>query len=178
MSKRFNSKRKKEFIEYKFERERRENLLAKEGKNDFVLVLDNLKGGFNIAKIFRSADAFSCRRVYIVGTKLFDTVAGKGSFKHVPATFCDTFKHAYDELKSDGYTFYIMDSNADNNLSTIKFDKKAAFIIGHEEFGPSEEVCAYEDFEKIKINQYGKVESLNVSVASSIVMYEYLRQKL
>jgi tRNA G18 (ribose-2'-O)-methylase SpoU len=49
-------------------------------------------------------------------------------------------------------------------------------VIGHEEFGPSFTADRYPDITPIRIPIYGQVESLNVSVAASIVMYEYVRQ--
>ena len=53
---------------------------------------------------------------------------------------------------------------------------KSAFIFGHEEFGISFEKNDYKGIEVLQIPQYGMSQSLNVSVAASIVMYEYIRQ--
>ena len=48
--------------------------------------------------------------------------------------------------------------------------------MGHEELGPSFTADPYPDITPIRIPMYGQVESLNVSVAASIAMYEYVRQ--
>ena len=53
---------------------------------------------------------------------------------------------------------------------------KSAFILGHEEFGLSFDPALYPEIRPLKIPHLGKVQSLNVSVAASVVMYEYLRQ--
>jgi tRNA G18 (ribose-2'-O)-methylase SpoU len=48
--------------------------------------------------------------------------------------------------------------------------------LGHEERGISAGIAAYPDIQSLSIPQFGKVQSLNVSIAASIVMWEYLRQ--
>jgi tRNA G18 (ribose-2'-O)-methylase SpoU len=56
----------------RFEKQKRANLLAHPGAHEFVVVLDGLKPGFNIGKIFRSADAFGAFEVHVIGTSFFD----------------------------------------------------------------------------------------------------------
>jgi tRNA G18 (ribose-2'-O)-methylase SpoU len=53
---------------------------------------------------------------------------------------------------------------------------RSAFIFGHEEYGLSFDPGAYPGLAALSIPQCGRTESLNVSVAASVVMYEYLRQ--
>jgi tRNA G18 (ribose-2'-O)-methylase SpoU len=67
----------------RFEKQKRANLLADPGVHEFVVVLDGLKAGFNIGKIFRSADAFGAFEVHVIGTSFFDPAPAKGSFKYV-----------------------------------------------------------------------------------------------
>ena len=55
--------------------------------------------------------------------------------------------------------------------------KKTVIIVGNEANGVSKEIQELAD-EKIKIPMLGKTESLNVSVATGVVLYEYVRQKL
>ncbi|MEW8584722.1 MAG: TrmH family RNA methyltransferase, partial [Candidatus Thiodiazotropha sp.] len=55
--------------------------------------------------------------------------------------------------------------------------KRTAFVLGHEEWGHSFERNDYPEITSVAIPQFGEVESLNVSVAASIVMYEYVRQQ-
>ena len=73
----------------RYEKHRRRNKLAKAGVYEFVIILDNLKQSFNIAKIFRSADAMGAAAVHLIGTDFFDPSPAKGSFKWVPAVFHD-----------------------------------------------------------------------------------------
>lgn len=160
----------------RFEKQKRANLLADTGVHEFVVVLDGLKPLFNIGKIFRSADAFGALEVHVIGTSFFDPAPAKGSFKYVPAKFYRDFNSCYAELLRREYTLYSFEPAAGEELPLIDLPKRSAFIFGNEEFGFS--FCK-KDFHKIKalrIPQFGKVESLNVSIAASIVMYEYIRQ--
>jgi tRNA G18 (ribose-2'-O)-methylase SpoU len=62
------------------------------------------------------------------------------------------------------------------SLMDVSLPEKSAFIFGHEEFGISFDKNDYEDIGTIQIPQFGRSQSLNVSIAASIVMYEYIRQ--
>ena len=161
----------------RYEKERLKNkLLATHGEHDFVLVLDNLKSGFNVPKLFRSAEAFGAHEVHLIDIGFFDPAPAKGAFRKVPAKFHDDFDSCYKELKQEGYEIFALDFDTDKILSDIKFPAKSAFILGNEERGLSIDLNNYPDIQKIKIPQHGNVQSLNVSIAGSIVMYEYLRQ--
>lgn len=176
-AKRRKSKETRKLSEKRYEKHRRHNLLyAEPGSNDFVIVLDHLKPQFNIGKIYRSAEAFGARAVHLVGTKYFDTKAAKGSFKWVPTELHATFESCYNKLIDDDYDFYVLDPAAKKTLSTIVFPRRSAFIFGHEEFGFSFDRTVYNRIRSVKIQQVGRVDSLNVSVAASIAMYEYCRQ--
>ncbi len=167
----------RKYAEKRYEKHRRHNLAyAQPGENDFIIVLDNLKPSFNIGKIFRSADAFGANSVHLVGTDFFEVKSAKGSFKWVPARFHDDFESCFEILKKDGYTFFTLEPDADGSLSTVTLPPKSAFIFGHEEFGISFNKNDFDNISSISIPQTGRVESLNVSVAASIVMYEYIRQ--
>ena len=63
-----------------------------------------------------------------------------------------------------------------NSLYDINFDKKV-IIIGNEANGVEPQIQEIAD-EKIKIPMLGKTESLNASVATGIILYEYVRQKI
>jgi len=172
------NKRKKarEVLEKRYEKHRRQNMVRSEpGDLDFIVVLDNLKASFNIGKIFRSADAFGACEVHLVGTNFFDPSPAMGSFKWVPAVFHDTFESCYANLIERGYQVYVLEPEDGELLHEAQLPSKLAFVVGHEEFGFSFDKQEYEH-QTLKIKQMGKVQSLNVSVAASIVMYEYFRQ--
>ena len=161
----------------RYEKERRKNILAKPGAHDFILVLDHLKPGFNVPKIFRSAEAFGATAVHLINIGPFDPAPAKGSFRKVPAVFHEEFTTCYDQLSADGYQFFRLSPGADHDLSHCEFPRKAAFIFGHEEFGFSFDTASYPTIKSLSIPQFGSVQSLNVSIASSIVAFEYVRQQ-
>ena len=157
----------------RFRKQKRLNMLASPGRHEFIIVLDHLKPAFNIGKIFRSADAFGAAEVHLVATNFFDPAPAKGSFKWVPAKFHADFKSCYQELIERHYTLFMMEAADGDALPSISMPAKSAFIFGNEEFGHSFNKDDYPRINALKIPQVGRVESLNVSSAASIVMYEY-----
>ena len=160
----------------RYEKDRRRNLLAQPGAHEFVIILDQLKPGFNVGKIFRSAEAFGAAAVHLVNIGAFDPAPAKGSFRKVPAVFHENFADCYTVLSEQGYQFILLAPEGASSLCNISLPAKSAFILGHEEFGFSFDQGDYADLEKITIPQFGTVQSLNVSIAASVVMYEYVRQ--
>jgi tRNA G18 (ribose-2'-O)-methylase SpoU len=160
----------------RYEKERRRNVLAQPGTHEFVLILDQLKSGFNIPKIFRSAEAFGATAVHLINIGPFDPAPAKGSFRKVPAVFHEEFSSCYEQLAAEGYRFFQLNPNNGISLCHIELPAKSAFILGHEEFGCSYPEEDYPEIGNLIIPQFGNVQSLNVSIASSVVMYEYVRQ--
>ena len=159
-----------------FEKERRKNLFAEPGKHELIIVCDGLKPGFNIGKIFRTADAFSANSIHLINTPFFNTGPALGTMRHVPAKFYETFQESYQVLEEAGYQVYMLDPHTKSSLFNTELSKKTALVLGHEEFGFSFDPKDYGSIKKIAIPQFGHVESLNVSVAASVAMYEYVRQ--
>lgn len=169
---------KRQYMQKTFERQRLLNkMMANPGPYPFVIILDHLKVDFNIGKIMRSAEAFGAHAVDVVGTSFFDPLPAKGCMKRVPFHMTPTFIESYQRWLAEGYTFYAFDSEAEEGLHEAAFAEKSAFILGHEGAGFSFKKEHYPAIKYLKIPQLGMVESLNVSVAASIVMYEFGRRK-
>ena len=160
----------------RFRRQKVANLLAKPGYHQFVVVLDHLKPAFNIGKIIRSADAFGACEVHLVGIDYFDPAPAMGSFKWVPARFHDNFAGCFRDLNRRGFTFFTLEPDIGESLPSVRLPNRSAFVLGHEEFGLSFNKSDFEGIKSLTVPQFGKVQSLNVSIAASIVMYEYVRQ--
>jgi len=160
----------------RYNKQRQRNLLAQPGPHDCVVVLDHLKAGFNVAKIFRSAQAFGAREVHLIGIGPFDPAPAKGAFKAVPARFHEAFAPCHAELHDRGYRLYTLEPGCGECLFDAALPRQSAFIFGHEELGISFERTAYPDVLPLTIPQFGPMQSLNVSIAPSIVMYEYVRR--
>lgn len=67
-----------------------------------------MKAGFNVAKIFRSAEAFGAHEIDLVNIGPFDPSPGKGAFKKVPARFFDSFDQSYRDLVDRGYQVVLL----------------------------------------------------------------------
>ena len=149
---------------------------ARPGVFELVLILDHLKSGFNIAKIFRTAEIFSIKKIYIVGTRDFNPFPAKGAIRRVPFEFLSSIDDAVNELFENGYGIYNFDATGKLELHRTKFSNKTAFILGNEEIGSLLPKSLKEKVKNLKIRQYGLSQSLNVSIAASIACYEYVRQ--
>ncbi|MCG7967827.1 MAG: TrmH family RNA methyltransferase [Candidatus Thiodiazotropha taylori] len=160
----------------RYTKQRQRNLLAKPGVNDFILVLDHMKAGFNVAKIFRSAEAFGAAEVHLIDIGPFDPSPGKGAFKKVPAKFYDNFEQSYQDLVERDYRIVALSGDCERLSTETALHRRTAFVLGHEEWGHSFELSDYPEISCLAIPQFGQIESLNVAVAASIMMYEYIRQ--
>lgn len=160
----------------RYHKERQKNILAVPGPHEFVLVLDQLKAGFNVPKIFRSAEAFGVAAVHLINIGPFDPAPAKGSFRKVPAVFHEDFAACYQLLSNQGYRFFQLRADAEAPLYQVVFPARSAFVFGHEEFGFSFDQGPYAGIEPLSIPQFGSIHCLNVSNAATIAMYEYVRQ--
>ena len=162
----------------KLEREILKNSLeAVPGVHELIIILDHLKAGYNIAKIFRTAEIFSIKKIFVVGTKEFNPFPAKGAIRRVPFEFRDSLEDVINELNSNlSIDIFVLDTKTNGYLHNTHLPKNCAFIFGNEETGPLLNESVRKIVKKIKIKQYGKTDSLNVSVAASIACYEYVRQ--
>ena len=84
----------------------------------------------------------------------------------------DTLKN----MKKHKYKIMATSLETENSIYDMDYNKKV-LVIGNEANGVSEEILDYAD-EKIKIPMLGKTESLNASVATAVILYEYVRNKI
>lgn len=164
-------------VEIRYNKEVKRNVLAKPGVHDFIVVLDQLKASFNVPKILRCAEVFGACEVQLINIGVFDPAPAKGALRKIPTRFPARFSDCYKDLASRGYTLYLLVPDGELSLGRVTFDQKSAFIFGHEEFGPSFNPEDFPDVQTVSIPQFGETESLNVSNAAAIVMFEYIRQR-
>ena len=80
------------------------------------------------------------------------------------------------EIQKNKFKVVVTSLQTKESLYDIKLNKKA-IVIGNEANGVSKEIVDMADT-KIKIPMLGKTESLNASVATGVILYEYVRQKI
>ncbi|MDW8479093.1 MAG: TrmH family RNA methyltransferase [Xanthomonadales bacterium] len=160
---------------WRYQRQRRRALLARPGPHPVVLVLDRLRPDYNVAKIYRSAHAFGAREVHQIAIGPFDPAPAKGGFKHVPTRYWESFAPCRAALEAEGYALILLDPAAPTLLPGFPLPERSAFVLGSERDGLSGE-ARQTPLPRLRIPQFGPVESLNVAVAAAIALYEWLRQ--
>ena len=139
-----------------------------------LILLDNIQDPGNLGTIIRSAASFNFDTV-ILGDTTVDLYndkvirASEGMLFNVDVIRCN-LNNLINELKENNYTIYTTDVNGGNIISEVEFKDKFAIIIGSEGAGVGN-IRELAD-EKIYIPMNKKCESLNASVAASIIMYE------
>lgn len=154
-----------------------------EKKTPLVVVLDNVRSLHNVGSVFRTADAFLVEAVYLCGitstpphAEIHKTALGAENtveWKHYEDTHV-----AVDELKLQGYTvFAIEQAEGSTKLPDLRLEqnKKYAVILGNEVKGVQQTVVDACDG-CIEIPQFGTKHSLNVSVTSGIIIWEFFKK--
>lgn len=148
---------------------------------DLILVLDNVQDPGNIGTILRTLDSANLKQI-IISKGSGDVYNPKvvrstmGAIFRVNVIESDNIADTIKEIKKHKYTVMATDLYTDSSIYDEKYNK-CAIVIGNEANGVSKEVLELAD-KKIKIPMLGKTESLNASVATGIILYEYVRQKL
>lgn len=147
-----------------------------------VVVLEGLQDPSNVGAIIRIADAVGAFTVlYTKGTA--DPYAPKavrasaGSLLHVPVVSVNSIGEAADWLKVNGFQIIAAVPQGGTNLFETQFAERVAVVVGNEARGLSPEALKVSDL-LVTIPMIGKAESLNVAVATGIVLYEILRRRL
>ena len=163
----------------KFEVNSIENIKVK--KNPFILLLDQVQDPGNIGTIIRTADAFGIDGI-IVTKGCVDIYNPKvvrstmGSIFRVPVYHELDGIATIDRFKREGMKIYSTSLEESKYIQNINFKDASMLIIGNESKGVSKSLGSLAD-ELIKIPMIGEAESLNVAIASSIIMYEVMRQR-
>lgn len=156
-----------------------------EKRQEGIIVLEDIHDPHNAAAVWRSCDAFGFQKVYLIFEQevVFDPKrVGKASSSSANKWLdFKVFKSTEDcikELRDHGYRVYatVLDKMA-KSIKGVEFrDKKIAVMFGNEHRGLSTTAIKMAD-EKMYIPMKGMVQSLNLSVTASIIMYEIDRQR-
>jgi tRNA G18 (ribose-2'-O)-methylase SpoU len=141
----------------------------------FAVCFEHLINDFNMGSAVRNANAFNAKEIFYVGDKKWDRRAAVGVYNYTEVQWLPTLDDLI-KLK-DRYTFIGIDNipGKSTSLSSYCFPFNSLLIFGEEGVGLTPTIqflCQ----EIVCIEQYGSVRSLNVGVASGIIMYEAARQ--
>lgn len=153
-------------------------LEEKEVKSNNVLMFDNLQDPGNVGTLIRSALAFNCKDV-ILSLNTVDIYNDKVIRSSQGAIFKINiiYRNLVDEIKKlqkDGYKVYGTSLNNAKSIDDIEFPKKKVIILGNEGNGVSSDILQETD-ENIFLEMNKEIDSLNVGVAGSIIMYELFK---
>lgn len=151
----------------------------KDGK--FIVILDHLEDPHNFGAIIRTCESAGVdgiiipknRSVSINATVMKVSVGALNNMKIVEV---NNLSSTIDKLKKDGFWVYGTDMENSYEYTKIEYDTKVALVIGAEGNGIGRLVRDKCDF-VVNIPMYGKINSLNASVAAGIIIYEIVRQK-
>ncbi len=149
-------------------------------KNKFYLILPSLRSCHNVGAMFRTADVFGITKLYLVGytacpPKVQIDKVSLGAEKWMPWEKRVDLKRLINSLKKKGVFVVGLEKTTTSieirKSKSLKIEKDIALIVGNEVRGISDDILKLCD-EVVHIEMYGKKESLNVSIAAGIAMYE------
>ena len=152
-------------------------------KSPFVIVLDNVRSHYNVGSIFRTADAFLTKKIFLCGItdrpphrEIQKTALG--ATESVEWSYYKSTTDAIMELKAEGYRIIgIEQTEGSINLQNVVLEKdqEYALVFGHEVNGVSQEVIDLCDI-CVDIPQLGIKHSFNIAVSAGIVLWELNRK--
>jgi 23S rRNA (guanosine2251-2'-O)-methyltransferase len=155
--------------------------VTERGEAPLFLILDGITDIRNIGGIARSAFALGVHAIIIpdkgVGALNEDAVlTSAGALEKIPVCRVSSLLKAIDELHLNGIQVFASEMTAKKTISEIDFKQPSAIIMGSEEKGIYPALLKSAD-ESFNIPMPGEFESLNVSVATGIILYEASRQR-
>lgn len=148
---------------------------------DIIVALDGIQDPGNLGTILRTVDSIGLTQI-LVSKETADSFNPKvvrstmGAIFRVKVIECENLQEKLKEIKKNKYKVVVSSLQTENSLYNIKLNKKV-IVVGNEANGVNSEIQEMAD-EKIKIPMLGKTESLNASVATGVILYEYVRQKI
>jgi 23S rRNA (guanosine2251-2'-O)-methyltransferase len=156
------------------------NIAAKKGEDPFIIILDSITDPHNLGAIMRTAECSGAHGI-IIPKRRSVTLTGivsktsAGAIEYVPVARVTNLNQTIDELKQKGIWICCADTHG-RPLFNADLSGPVAIVIGAEGEGISKLISKKSDF-AVKVPMYGKISSLNASVAASLVMYEVIRQR-
>lgn len=149
-------------------------------KSNFCLILDDIRSMSNVGSIFRTADCFLTSKIYLCGItaqpphREIEKTA-LGATESVDWEYKSDVIELLTSLKNEGWQIVSLEQ-VENSIFLDEFKpdltKKYAFILGNEVFGVKQEIINFSDC-VIEIPQFGTKHSLNVSVSTGILVWDY-----
>lgn len=162
-------------------RQKIENVLSKR-QNDLTIVLENVFDSHNISAVMRSCDAVGVQELYVLNTKIprhkkWGARSSSSAAKWLTVHQFDNTEECLAQLRKN-YSRILTTHLSSDAVSLYELDlsHSVALVFGNEHAGVSDELRNQADGNFI-IPQVGMIQSLNISVACAVTLYEAFRQK-
>ncbi|MEO5657506.1 MAG: 23S rRNA (guanosine(2251)-2'-O)-methyltransferase RlmB [Nitrospiria bacterium] len=147
----------------------------------FLVVLDGVEDPRNLGAIARTADAVGAGGLIVpqrraAGITPTAMKASAGALAHLPVAQVTNLARALKALKDAGCWLVGLDASSSTEYTAVDYRGPLAVVLGHEGEGARDLTLKSCDF-RVRIPMRGRMESLNVSVAAGVVLYEALRQR-
>ena len=148
---------------------------------DIIVALDDIQDPGNLGTILRTVDSIGINQI-LVSKGTADSYNPKvvrstmGAIFRVKIIECEDLESTLKEIKKHKFEIVVTSLQTKNSIYDINYKKKV-IVIGNEANGVKKEIQKLAD-KRVKIPMLGKTESLNASVATGIILYEYVRQKI
>lgn len=157
------------------------SLVIESGEAPLFLILDGITDIRNIGGIARTAYCTGVHAIIIpekgVGALNEDAVlTSAGALEKIPVCRVNSLMKAVDELHLNGIKVFASEMTAEKNIADVDLKEPCAIVMGSEDNGIYPALMKICD-EKIKIPMVGDFESLNVSVATGMILYETMKQR-
>jgi TrmH family RNA methyltransferase len=146
-----------------------------------MLLLDQVRDPGNVGTIIRTADASGADAVFLTGESA-DPYSPKvlratqGSIFHLPLYHHVDPEKLIADLKTRGFRVFVADPRAHRSHTQVRFPHRFLLVVGNETKGVRPELKTRGD-DLIGVPIVGQAESLNVSMAAGVILYEALRQR-
>lgn len=156
--------------------------IFEEGKVPFILILDKITDVRNFGAILRTAECSGVDAVIIPSRNTAQLNSGTikssaGAIFKVPICRSDNLKTTLDYLQQSGLKLVAATEKATDVYYNVDLNAPFALLMGSEGEGISAEYLKKADV-KVKMPLLGEIDSLNVSVAAGVLMYEVVRQRM
>ena len=147
---------------------------------DIIVALDDIQDPGNLGTILRTVDSIGINQI-LVSKGTADSYNPKvvrstmGAIFRVRIIECEDLENTLKEIQKHNFEIVVTSLQTKNSIYDIDYKKKV-IVIGNEANGVEPKIQKIAD-KKVKIPMLGKTESLNASVATGIILYEYVRQK-
>jgi 23S rRNA (guanosine2251-2'-O)-methyltransferase len=155
--------------------------LGRNGTPPLVIVLDGVEDPHNLGAILRTAECTGVNGVFVPERRavgLTETVgkASAGAIEYVPVARATNLSRLIDQLKERNLWVVGTAADASTDYTAWDWTRASAIVMGSEGSGLHRLVREHCDA-LVRIPVFGQIESLNVSVATGIILYEALRQR-